>query len=984
LFATPLFEEYGTAVASTHHPTQARVGSPQPKGRTVSVTVKDEMGSVIGANVLVKGTSQGKTTDTNGKVTLERVPDNAVLIVSYIGYVTQEVPVGGSSELTVTLRENLESLNEVVVVGFGTLERKQVTNAISSISADKMLTGVGGSDISAALQGKVSGLIMNNLGTPNSGTTFQLRGVASIKSGQSPLIVIDGFPGGDIRSLKQEDIKSIDVLKDASAGAIYGTRAAAGVIMITTKSGTNTNGKINLTYSGEFMRRQNYNAPDMLSGREYAEHGIGTDYGADTNWWDVMLNKSNFSQKHHIGINYGAEKTQVYAAFSYEKQEGISFKDGRQDYSGSINANFRLFDGWLEIKPNVRYTQAARVNAYPNFQQAMRNNPTRSPYDPESETGYNVWLSETHDYNTLADAMLSDYYGLDKWFQPQSTFKLNVKAIPGLSYTQIIGFENRQWEYHYYRSRYHRTELENSRKGTANLKFSKTENLTSQGYFTYVKDFKGGHSLNAAAGYDYFVRDSENFDMTNYNFSVDGNTYWNIGEGTYLKDGKADMSSGKSVTEKLMAYFARVNYSYKDRYLLAGSIRHEGSSKFSAAHRWGDFWSLSGAWRLSEEAFLKEIPWLDDLKARVSYGVTGNNDFSSTYMANLLASDNYWMLPNGNWANSYGKSQNLNPDLQWEQRKEWNFGLDFTLFGGRLYGKFDYFVKRTDNLIFEVKVAQPPFTKGTQIQNIGSMTGHGWELELGGDIIRKRDFTWSSSVNLSGATSRIKTLAGDNTYINGNSFVAPGSPGDAARIEAGVELGRFYLWKFAGFDDDGKFLVYNKDGEVIPADQKTENDKRYIGNYVPKVKIGWNHTFAYKNWDLGINLRSWIDFDVYNTLNMYYGIQGQGNLNVLKTAYTKFDNIRGEKQITDFYLEDGTFLKIDAITLGYTLPLKKYTKFIDKLRVYATVGNLACITGYSGMNPEVNVTGWDNGTEKFWDNFYPVTRTYTVGVKLNF
>lgn len=964
--------------------TVAENGSSMQKGRTVTITVTDESGPLIGANVTVKGTTNGNVTDANGYVILQNVPDDAVLSVSYIGYVSKEIPLGNQSSLRVRLAEDTKTLDEVVVIGYGTMEKKQVTSAVTSLSADDLMVGVSGSDISSALQGKIGGLIMTNLGSANSSTTFQLRGMTSINAGRAPLVVIDGFPGGDIRSLTQDDIKSIDVLKDASAGAIYGTRAASGVILITTKSGSNTDGKVKLTYSSEFTKKQNYNAPEMLSGREYAEHEIGTDYGADVDWWDELINHNNFSQKHHLSLEMGTEKAQVYTSFFYEKNQGIAHQDERQDYGGRVNANFKLFDDWLEVRPNVDYRQAMRNNHYPNFQQALRNNPTRSPYDPESETGYNVWLNEQLDYNVVADAMLSTYEGLDKWFKPEVTFKLNIKPVPGLSYQQVLGYENRQWEHHFYNSRNHRDELEESRKGYAHLAFSKTENLTSEGYATYIKEFKGGHNLNAVAGYSYFENNGESFNMSNYNFAVDGVKFWDIGAGSYLSDGKAAMSSGKNITERLFSLFARANYSYQDKYLLQASIRHEGSSKFAADNRWANFWSVSAGWRISNEKFMEDIKWIDDLKVRFGYGVTGNNDFSASYMANMLGSDTYWMLPDGEWAYSYGKTQNVNQSLGWEEKKEWNLGLDFSLFDNRLYGKFDYYRRKVDNLIYSVKVPQPPYTQGSQWQNIGSMESKGWEFEVGGDIIRTKDFVWTSNLNLSHNTGKILTLWGNNTYYNGNGFPAPGSPGDAARMEEGSTIGSFYLWKFAGFDDDGGFLLYNKDGEVIPAAQKTENDKQYMGNYTPKLVVGWSHTLAYKNFDLGINLRSWIDFDVYNTINMYFGIQGQGNTNVLKAAYGKFSHIKGEKQICDYYLEDGTFLKIDAITLGYTLPMKKYTKFIDRIRLYGTVGNVCTISGYSGMNPEVNITGWEGGTEKFWSDFYPVVRTYTLGLQLNF
>lgn len=965
---------------------ELKIESVNQKGRTITVTVLDEHGELIGANVIVKGTTIGNVTDMNGMVTLHDVPANAVLEVSYIGYRSQEVQVKNQTQIRVVLAEDTKALKEIVVVGYGTMEKKQVTSAITSLKSEDMMVGVSGADISSALQGKIGGLVMNNLGSANSSTTFQLRGMTSINAGRSPLIVIDGFPGGDIRSLTQDDIKSIDILKDGSAGAIYGTRAASGVILITTKSGSNTEGKVKLTYSNEFSKKQSYNAPELLSGREFASHNISTDYGSDVDWWDELINHDNFSQKHHLALEMGTEKAQLYTSFFYEKNEGIALQDDRQDYGGRLNATFKLFDDWFEVRPAVDYRQAARNNHFPNFQQALRNNPTRSPYDPKSATGYNVWVNESLDYNVVADAMLEDWYGLDKWFKPEVNMKLNIKPIEGLSYQQVLGYENRQWEQHIYYPRTHRTSIEESRNGDAYLGFSKTENLTSEGYFSYLKEFKGGHNLNATAGYSYFESNGESFNMQNYNFSVDGIKYWNIGEGSYLSDGKASMSSSKNISEKLFSLFARVNYSYQDKYMASASIRHEGSSKFAANNRWANFWSATAGWRISNEDFMKDIEWIEDLKVRFGYGVTGNNDFSSSYMANMLGSDTNWMLPDGTWAYSYGKSQNVNPNLGWEEKKEWDLGVDYSLFDGRLYGKFDYYRRKIDNLLYSVKVPQPPYTQGSQYQNIGSMESKGWEFEVGGNIIQTKDFTWSTNLNFSHNSGKILTLWGNNTYYNGNGFVAPGSPGDAARMEEGSIIGSFYLWKFAGFDDEGNFLLYNKDGEVIPAAKKTENDKQYMGNYTPKLIVGWSHTFTYKNFDLGINMRSWIDFDVYNTLNMYFGIQGQSNMNVLKTAYTKFNHIKGEKQICDYYLEDGTFLKIDAITLGYTLPMKKYTRnLVDRIRIYGTVGNVCTITGYSGMNPEVNITGWDKGTEKFWNgNLYPVVRTWTLGMQFNF
>ena len=932
--ASPMLAAGGTGLDNG-----PKIESIAQNGKTVTVKVSDSAGELIGANVIVKGTTNGNVTDFNGQVTLQDVPANAILEISYIGYITKEVPVGNQTNINVTLEEDSKALEEVVVVGYGTMEKKQVTSSVTSLSAGDMMKGVGGSDITTSLQGKISGLVMANNGATNAGTTIQLRGLTSINSGKQPLIVVDGFPGGDIRALNQDDIKSIDVLKDASAGAIYGTRAAAGVILITTKSGSNTSGKVKLNYSTELSKKQNYNKPEMLSADEYrARTDVNiVDYGQDADWWDAMLNKDNFSQKHHLSLELGTENAQVYTSFFYETNEGIAIKDGRQDYGGRLNANFKLFDGWLEIRPIVDYRQTARTSdgadedKKPNFKQALYNNPTRSPYDADSESGYNVWTGETLDYNIVADRMLNTYEGLDKWFKPEVTMKLNIKPVEGLSYTQTLGYENRQWELHEWDSRYHRNEVTNNRTGRAYLKFDKTENLTSEGYFTYMKEFKGGHSLNAVAGYSYFETNGENFDMTNYNFQVEGVKYWDIGKGSYLTDGKAAMSSAK-----------------EDKYMLSATLRHEGSSKFAADNRWGNFWAVSAGWRVSGEEFMQEFEWLSDLKLRFGYGVTGNNDFSASYMANSLSSDAYWMLPNGGWAYTYGPTSNVNPGLGWEEKKEWNFGIDYAFFNNRLYGKFDVYRRKIDGMLYEVNVPQPPYPNAKQWQNIGEMESKGWEFEIGGDIIQTQDFTWTSNLNLSHNSGKVLSTWGDGTQIPGNTFDEPGWPGDASQLEDGVEIGSYYIWKFAGFDENGDFLLYNKDGEVIPAGEKTVNDKQYIGNYLPKVMMGWNNSFRYKNFDLGINMRS------------------------------------GVKQLCDYFLEDGSFLKIDAITLGYTLNMKKYTEnIVDHIRIYGTVGNVATITGYSGYNPEVNITGWEGGVDKVWD-CNPIVRTYTLGIQVSF
>jgi len=951
----------------------------------ISGKVTDTSGAPLpGVALIIKGTTRGTITGTDGVFSLANISAGATLVVSFVGMRTQEIPVASKTIINVILEEETFGIQEVVAVGYGTLEKKQVTSSISSVKAEDLIAGVGGASIAHALQGKVSGLIISGTDSPNSGNTLQLRGIASVNAGQSPLVVIDGMPGGDIRSVMQEDILSIDVLKDASAGAIYGTRAAAGVILITTKQANADNdGKVKLTYTGEFTAKQVSKRPKVLSAEEYSTHNRGTDYGSSVDWYDELLNDSPFSQKHVVNVQGGSQYAQIYTTFMYSNDEGIAIEDERTDYAGRFNANFKLLDGWLEIKTHADYRQVLRNNNAPNFQQALRNNPTRSPYDFESSTGYNVWLDETLDYNVLADSKLTTYEGLDKWLKPDATLKLNVLAVPGLSLQQTIAYENRQWEKHSYRSKHHREELENNRTGTANLSFSKTENLSSDGYASYIHEFDK-HSVNAVAGYSYFEYNSEGFNMTNYNYTNDLVKFWDIGEGSYLSDGTAGMGSNKAITQRLVSLFARANYSYDNKYMVTGTIRHEGSSKFAKNNRWGNFWSFSGGWRISKEAFMKNISIINDLKLRAGYGVTGNNDFGADYAATMYGSDQYWLMPDGTWAYTYGKTKNVNDDLKWEEKHEWNVGLDYSLFNNRLYGKFDIYKRKVEGLIYDVQVPQPPYTRDKMYKNIGNLENKGWEFEIGGDIIENQDWQYSTSMNFSTNKTKILTLWGNQTYYNYASFPSPGNPGSAIRIEEGVEIGSFYLWKFAGFDDKGDFLLYDKDDNIIPASDKVEEDKRHIGNYMPKLIVAWNHRLNYRNWDLTVNMRSWIDFDVYNTMNMYFGLPTTSSeLNLLKTAYTKYANITGEKQLSDYFLEDGTFLKIDNINLGYNLNLKKYTRFGSNARFYLTVNNVATFAKYSGIDPEVDVTGLSGGIEWF-TSLYPQTRTYTLGIQLTF
>lgn len=956
----------------------------------VSGRVTDAAGEpLVGATVVVVGTTTGTTTDIDGNYAIN-APAAGQLKFSYIGYAEQTVEIGTQSVINITLQDDSQVLKDVVVIGYGTMEKKSVTSSITSIKGDDLTTGMGGSTIATVLQGKVPGLTISGSSSPNSSNGFQLRGVASINASQSPLVVIDGIPGGDMRALIQEDIESIDVLKDASAGAIYGTRAAGGVILITTKRAKQ--GRVSVNYTGEFSIESIRKYPDLLSSSEYVEYGLGEDYGSDTDWFKELTNELPFSQRHTVSLSGGTEAAQVYTSFMAQDQKGIVIGDNRKDYSGRINARFNLFDGLVEVRANAQFREAERDNRNSSgiFKMAFGLNPTIPLYDPENPSDYNVvgnGISGTS-FNPVADIMLRTKNGKDQWLLADATVKINL--MKGLSLQGTVGIDKRQYQEYTYVSHDHKESIDNNRRGGASHKFSKDNRVSVEAYANYHRTFAEDHTLDVVAGYSFWQAGGESFSMSNYDFPVDGVGPWDMGAGSYLTDGRASMDSSKDPRERLLSLFGRANYSYKDRYMATVSFRREGSSKFGPNNRWGNFWAVSGGWRLSNEAFMRDIRWIDDLKIRLGYGVTGNNGFGNGYTTRMYTANDMWPT-NGIWQPGYGSVRNINPDLKWEEKSELNVGFDFALFDNRLWGKFDLYYRQVNDMLYNVNAPMPPMVHDTVMKNIGSLENRGWEFELGGDIVRSKNFRYTSSVRLSHNKTRINRLGDDGFFLDEVTFPSPGNPGTAVRLQNGLELGQFFIYKYAGLDENGKWLIYDKNNEIVPAiDGSTSNliaeNKHFVGNAIPKVILSWDHTFKYKNWDLSVYLRSWLDYDVFSQVNMYYGLANDSQLNVLKSAYTRNRNIKDEKILCDYWLDDGSFLKIDAINLGYTLDLRKWTRYIQSAKLYLTIRDLAVFTNYNGLNPEVDINGLYPGFEYVNDtaSMYPQTTRFTLGVQITF
>ena len=959
----------------------------QVKGTVVSANDSEPM---IGVTILENGTHNGCITDLNGNYSISVESSNATLEASFIGYKSQTVKVSGRNVINFRLEEDTEVLDEVVVVGYGTMEKKRVTSAITSISADDMMSGLGGATIATALQGKISGLTTTGSASPNASNGYQLRGVASVNAGQGPLVVIDGIPGGDLRAINQEDIQSIDVLKDASAGAIYGTRAAAGVILVTTKKAKE--GKTQVNYSCELSIESVRKHLDLLSSQEYIERGLGQDYGYDTDWYKELTRDNPLSQRHVLTISGGTKDLQLYSSLMYSDQQGIVRGDGRTDYSARLNGRYSMWDGVAEISMKAQFRQADRDkrNGSYTFQKAIELNPTIPLWDPENPSNYNVSGPGMggNSWNPVADIEYKDYSAKDQWFLGDATLKLNL--MKGLSVQGTMGLDLRQYQYNLYYSQKHNESVTSSKRGKATHEFSKSLNKSFEAYANYMREF-GDHFIDAVAGYSFYENEgTESFEMTNANFTVDGIGPWDMSAGTDLSDGQASMESNKNPRQRLLSFFGRANYSYADKYMATVSYRREGSSKFGKNNRWGNFWSVSGGWRISNETFLRDVRWVNDLKVRLGYGVTGNNGFGNGYTTRMYKANDMWPT-NGIWQPGYGSVRNVNPDLKWEEKSELNFGLDFSLFDDRLWGKFDIYHRKVDDMLYEVNAPMPPMVHDTVMKNIGSLENKGWEFELGGDIVRSKNFRYTSSLRLSHNKSKIKRLGDDGYFLDQVTFPSPGNPGTAVRLQNGVEIGQFFVYKYAGLDEDGKWMIYDKNNEIVPAVDGTKSNlvaenKHFVGNAIPKVILSWDHTFRYKNWDLSVFLRSWLDYDVFSQVNMYYGLANDSQLNVLKSAYTRNRNIKDEKILCDYWIDDASFLKIDAINLGYTLDLKRWTRYIQSAKIYLTIRDVAVFTDYNGINPEVDINGLNPGFEYVNNtaSMYPQTTRFTLGVQLTF
>ncbi|MGO3306795.1 MAG: SusC/RagA family TonB-linked outer membrane protein, partial [Sphingobacterium sp.] len=847
----------------------------------VKGVIKDANGNPLpGATITVNGSSLATQSAKDGDFELPGVSSGATLTISMVGYLNQTVSVDGK-QLVVTLQEDPQGIDEVVVVGYGSLEKKQLTSVVTTIRPDEMVPG----SVSPlmAMQGKVPGLnVVSENGTdPNSSVSLQLRGVNSVKASQGPLVVIDGVPGGDVNSVAKEDIESINILRDASGAAIYGTRASGGVILITTKRPQI--GKAVVNFTSEYFLEGIRKRPEVLSADRFVELGLGDDLGHRTDWYDQVTNDNPFSHRQVINVSGGSENANVYATFTKRDATGIALGSKRGEIGGRVNTNFKFFDGRAELATNISYNEAdADFTNQDIFNMAMVLNPTETPFNDNDITGYNVLVGGYDYWNPLAEVKLRDDRRKYDYLLANTTLKIKLNEF--LTTSATVGVKRNTEHGSLFRSAQHRISREDNVDGFASQDYKRFTDRVVEWSLTYDRRWED-HSINAVGGYSYQDFNGQGFKGANSDFSVDGIREHDFASGSYLSEGRAELGSWKNPWVKLAAFFGRVNYSYLDRYIITGTARYEGSSKFAPENRWGFFPGLSLGWRMSEESFMKDVSFINDLKFRAGYGETGNEGFGADVSTRMYRADS-WFLQDGKWFQTYGVKHNQNPGIKWEVKKEYNLGMDFSILNNRLGGRFDVYKRVIDDLIYDISVSQPPAIHDKTTMNVGSMENNGFEFELNYNAIDNENFTYRTAIVGSHNTSKLNSLWGSQTFADNKNFPGPGSPGTAVRLYPNQEIGRFFLWQFAGFTEDGYWMLFDQEGNAFDVRDKakTQEEKAFVGQAIPTIQLSWNNQFTYKNWDASIYMRSWLGHDVFNMINMYYSLPNVQGQNVLEEA----------------------------------------------------------------------------------------------------
>ena len=963
----------------------------------VTGTVTDPGGEPL-VGVSVKANASGTITDIDGKYSIE-VPSAGSITFSYVGFETILEKVNGRKNINVMLKEKNDVLNEVVVIGYGTMDKKELTSAISHVGEKDFLT-ISSLDPSMMIQGKVAGVSITNTGAgdPNNQASIQIRGVSSRSAGLGPLVVIDGVPGGNLTNINPNDIASFDILKDGAASAIYGTRGSNGVIVVTTKKGTK-DGAMHTSYSGmtswDVMKKE----LKMMNADEYRDVRLGwgdtgVDLGGNYDWLDGV-SRTGFTTQHTLSMSGGNAQSNYRVSVDYRNAHGIDLRSKREEYGARASMMHTTKGGLLTLSANVAPRIIYRDQAdWSVFKDAIEANPTTPLMDPENPARYYNFQGQVVGSNPVERQKLEKDHGDTKLLDWDATAKLNLlplllpegKGNHNLS-TQVM-FADHQYDNNnsWFRPSTSTICINNGHDGEASRSYSKERQYVLEWLTNYTGTF-GKHNVKGMAGYSYQYSQYEGLSNENKDFPNDGLTFNNMGTGEYAKEeGKVLMGSYKN-DAKLIAFFGRISYDFDGKYMFTASLRHEGSSKFGVDNKWGNFPAVSAGWRISQEGFMKNIKWVNDLKLRADYGVTGNQDFGSYNSLNTMTGFGYYYY-NAKYFQVWGPSKNVNPDLKWEKGKNWNIGIDFSLFNNRVYGSLNYFNRKQQDLLGNYKVSVPPYLFDETFVNVGTMKNTGFEFDINVKAVKTKHFSYD--FNVVGATMSNKFVDFSNSQYVGQDYYDVAGTSDPypyyylQRIQKGKSIGNFYMWKYAGHTTEGEWLVYDKDGDIIRASQASDADRQKVGNGMPKFTMSTSHNFSYRNFDLSLFFRGAFGYDIFNIHDFYYGTRNfTGNRSY--KAYGKNFQVASTANpvVCDYFLEKGDYLKLDMVTLGYTFSPKDW-RFLDRVRLYGTMKNVFTLTKFSGVDPSTyQVNGLTPGAQGS-RTYFPSTRQIIVGLQVDF
>ena len=955
----------------------------------VTGVVNDANGDpLIGVNVVEKGnTHNGAITDMDGKFVLNVSP-NATLVFSYIGYKPVEVPVNGQRNITVTLHEDSEALDEVVVIGYGAVRKADLAGSVA-VMDNKQFKDQPVTRIEDALQGRVSGISVTSSGVPGGDLKIRVRGASSINKSNDPLYVVDGIVReSGLEGINPEDIQSMQILKDASSTAIYGSRGANGVVLVTTKTGKA--GQTQVVFDASVGFSNAYHIPEMMGTKEYAQALVdykGADRDALTgyldgsnpgiDWMDVLL-RTGVTQNYKVAISKGNEDTQFYVSGNYLNTKGVITDTDFTRYSVKANVHSKLYK-WLELTADVNLSQSNGSGA--GFNQNQENpiwvglnySPTMEMYNDKGS--YN-----TDPYNNIQNnpyGMLHENQNDRKRNVVSGHVDLKFNILKGLTFTTTNGIDYSDHKGYSFSSTRVQTQNGMGNTNTYNMVLQTTNNLTYMGSWNK-------HSLTATAVWEATSSETRYMEITGKNLSAEQVGYWDV------KNAKTRDASNSYSNWNLLSGVARVMYNYADKYMLTGTFRADGSSRFTN-QKWGYFPSIAAAWTVTKEEFMKDVKALSDLKIRASYGIIGNQDIDPYSTLGLMTSTSFnfgtGTTYTGYWANGLAT-----PDLTWEKVKQFDLGIDLGFFKNRLTVSVDYFDKRTSDAL--LKRTAPNYVGGTSYWvNAGEVSNKGIDLTITGRIIQNDNLQWTSSLNGSYLKNKVTKLTAEEPVIYGAS-PSPGTVDPATIVKEGEAIGTFYGYKWAGLtkNDKGEFVdsYYTKDGQITT--NPSGEDKMVLGCANPDFTLGWNNTITYKNWDFNVFFNAAFGAQRLNLVD--FAMNSMVGASMFVTAKDHFDNV-GKTMPTpgatnsnygnsSKWLENADYLRCENISIAYTLP-RKVTKFAD-IRFSLSAQNLFTITGYKGIDPagasfSANSVDVDNGMDM---GAYPNPRTITLGVRMNF